>query len=112
MTPLGRTLANHRLRDYGIPVVSVATAVATGVLSLRVGAAPLAAAPVGLAIAISAWYGGFGPGLFALALAALGTDLFLVEPGTVLQFASVSQALAFAVFIAGWLVSCICAERG
>src|SRR5262245_24523274 len=111
MAPLGRNLTNHRFRDYSIPVLSVATAVAAGVLSLRVGAAPLAAAPVGLAIAISAWYGGFGPGLFALALAALGTDLFLLEPGSVLTFASVSQALAFAVFIAGWLVFCIFAER-
>src|SRR5262245_47433591 len=111
MAPLGRNLTNHRFRDYSIPVLSVATAVAAGVLSLRVGAAPLAAAPVGLAIAISAWYGGFGPGLFALALAALGTDVFLLEPGSVLHFASVSQAIAFAVFIAGWLVFCIFAER-
>jgi K+-sensing histidine kinase KdpD len=111
MTSFGRPLTKHRLGDYAIPLLAVGIAVVAGVFTLRAGAAPLAAAPLGLAIAISAWYGGFGPGLFALALAAAGADLFLVQPGSVMRFASVAEAVAFAVFLAGWLVFCILAER-
>jgi K+-sensing histidine kinase KdpD len=42
---------------------------------------------------------------------AVGTDVFLIEPWTVMRFASVAEAMAFAVFLAGWLVFCILAER-
>src|SRR6185503_451036 len=111
MTSFGRTLANHRLRDYGVPLLAVGIAVVAGAFTLRAGAAPLAAAPLGLAVAVSAWYGGFGPGLFALALAAAGADVFLIEPGSVMQFASAAEGVAFAFFVAGWLVFCILAER-
>src|SRR5262245_53779656 len=104
MMSLGRRSALQRVADYGLTIPAVAMALLAGVLTLRAGAAPLAAAPLALVVALSAWYGGFGPGLFALAQAAFGVDLFLVEPGTVLRFAGPAQAAAYAVFVGGWAI--------
>ena len=111
MTLPGRDPSTQRLADYGLTIPAVAIALLAGVLTLRAGAAPLSVAPLALVVALSAWYGGFGPGLFALAQAAAGIDVFLLEPGSVLRFSGPAQAAAFAVFIAGWLVFCIVAER-
>src|SRR5262245_23625490 len=100
-----------RLADYGLTIPAVAVALLAGVLTLRSGAAPLSVAPLALVVALSAWYGGFGPGLFALVQAAVSIDFFLVEPGSVLRFSSSAQAAAYVVFVAGWVIFCLLAER-
>ena len=66
------------LSRYGCAVASVAAAlVGTHVLGeQRAGVSPLFFG----AVAISAWYGGLGPGLLATLLSGLATAFFLFEP--------------------------------
>ena len=59
---------------------------------------------------MTAWYGGLGPGLFALLQAAVAVDFFFVGPGTLFRFASAGEAAAFFSFVAGWLVVCLSAD--
>jgi len=111
MMSLGQRSTIQHVAEYALTIPAVAAALLVGVVTHRVGAEPLSVAPLGLAVAFGAWYGGFGPGLFALAQAAIGVDYFLVEPGSVLRFTSAPEAAAFCVFIGGWAVFCILAER-
>lgn len=59
------------------------------------------------AVAVSAWYGGFGPGSLAVLLAALSTDYFLLGSGTFAGFDNRGEAAALTVFVAGWLGVCL-----
>lgn len=62
---------------YGLAVVSVAVALAiTKMLDQYTDITPLFYA----AIVVSAWFGGMGPGLLAVALATLSIDYFFVLP--------------------------------
>lgn len=54
-------------------------------------------------IAIAALFGGFGPGLLAIALSALDAAFFLVEPAGRLAIAARADRVSMAVFIAGSL---------
>ena len=70
---------HHPLKGYGISVAGVgAAAVLTHFLRGLgdVGIAPQFFA----AILLSAWYGGLGPGLLAIALSAVATGYFLLPP--------------------------------
>lgn len=69
---------HHWALRYGCAAASVAAALAvTHALGERTaGISPLFFA----AVALSAWYGGIGPGLLATALAGLSTAFFLFEP--------------------------------
>src|SRR6266508_3445977 len=101
----------RRLGAYGSTVPAVGLGLWAGLLMARAGATPFSLTPLSLAVAVSAWYGGFGPGLFALVQATLAIDFFLIEPGSWLRFASPAQAAAFAAFVAGWVIFCILADR-
>jgi signal transduction histidine kinase len=71
---------HHPLLGYGIAIAGVgAAAVLTRFLRGLgdVGIAPQFFA----AVLLSAWYGGLGPGLLAIALSALATGYFLLPPG-------------------------------
>jgi len=94
---------------YGLTVPAVGLGLWVAVLLAGTDARPLAATPLALAIAVSAWYGGLGPGLFALGQAALGIDFFLIEPGTLLHTAGPAQAIALIAFVLGWLGFCFLA---
>src|SRR6185295_19916149 len=62
---------------YGLAVISVAVALLiTKSLEQYTDHTPLFYA----AIVVSAWFGGMGPGLVAVALAAIAIDYFLVPP--------------------------------
>jgi signal transduction histidine kinase/ActR/RegA family two-component response regulator len=64
-----------------------------------------------MSIAVSAWYGGVGPGMLALLLSAIAIDYIVIEPGTFLRFSSRGQAALFACYIAGWLGFCLLTEQ-
>lgn len=64
-----------------------------------------------LSIALTAWYGGVGPGILALALSASAIDYLVIEPGSFLHFTSVGQVALFGCYIAGWLGFCTVTER-
>src|SRR4051794_26450568 len=50
------------------------------------------------AVAFSAWFGGFGPALLALALSCLAVDLFSLPPRDPLAAAGVSHRIGLALF--------------
>ena len=60
-----------------------------------------------LSIALSAWYGGLGPGVLALLLAIAAGDYFFLGPGAFLRFDSSSQVYALTVFGVGWFAVCL-----
>lgn len=67
----------HIVWRYSLAVISVATALLiTRTLEQYTDITPLFYA----AIIVSAWFGGMGPGLLAVALSTIGIDYFLVEP--------------------------------
>lgn len=90
------------LGAYGVTVPAVALGLWAALAIARTDARVLAAAPLALAVALSAAYGGVGPGLFALFQASLGIDYFLIEPGRLFHDLSAAQGAALIVFIAGW----------
>src|SRR5688572_16765805 len=101
----------RRVGAYSLCSAGVASAgwMATGFAGG--GASALALTPLALAVALSAWYGGVGPGLWAALSSAFLLDYFIVEPGSLLRFASALQAAAFAMYVLGWTVFSVLAER-
>ena len=105
MTSLTRSSA-RRLGAYGLTMPAVGLALWAALLIAGTDARPLAVTPLALAVALSAWYGGLGPGLFALAQAAFAIELLLAGPGTRFRSISGAQAAALAGFVGGWLAFC------
>ena len=69
--------AGRTVWRYGLAVITVVTALAiTSALEQYTDITPLFYA----AIIVSAWFGGMGPGLLAVALSTVGIDYFFVEP--------------------------------
>src|SRR5258708_21395657 len=100
-----RSMSNaRRLGAYGLTVPAVGLGVWAGVVISRGGAVPLAATPLALAVAFSAGYGGFGPGLFPLVQTVLAIDFFLIDPGALLPLPIGVPAAALAGFTIGWTV--------
>src|SRR4026207_1399320 len=67
----------RRMWRYGLAVISVAAALVLTIwLEQYTDITPLFYA----AIVVSAWFGGMGPGLIAVVLAALSIDYYLVAP--------------------------------
>jgi PAS domain S-box-containing protein len=50
------------------------------------------------AVAIAAWFGGFGPGLFAIVLSLLAANWFFIAPTPTLTIRSIYDVLALAAF--------------
>ncbi len=90
---------------YGVAVVlSVAALLAT--VSFREMLSPSLFIPSFLALSISAWLGGLGPGLLATALAVLGVDYFVLAPVGTLRLSSAGDIIPLAAFAAvGTLIS-------
>jgi len=64
-----------------------------------------------VSIAVSAWFGGAGPGVLALILSALAIDYLVFEPGTFFHFSDIGQVMLFVCYILGWLGFCLLTER-
>ena len=93
------SLRRHWLARYGFALLTVAAA-----LLLREGLTRLAGGGLPTyitlypAVMISALFGGIGPGLFATAAAALGTDYFILPPMGSLTVAALPDAVGLAFF--------------
>jgi PAS domain S-box-containing protein len=88
---------------YGVAVVSVALAL---FFTLSLHKPPLFIP----AILLSAWYGGMGPGLLAVALSVLGTTVYLLAmrlPPRPITLEDVAYLLIFALtaFLVAWVVA-------
>src|SRR6185369_11008206 len=64
-----------------------------------------------VSIAVSAWFGGAGPGVLALILSAAAIDYLVYEPGTFFHFANLGEVLLFVFYVFGWLGFCLLTER-
>ena len=107
MVSLTRNSRAGRFGAYGLTLPAVGLGLWAALLIAGTDARPLAATPLALAVALSAWYGGMGPGLFALAQAALAVEVLLIGPGPIVRAISGAQAAALAVFVGGWLAFCV-----
>jgi signal transduction histidine kinase len=102
----------RRSAPYGVPVLAVAVASWLELLIVGSEASQLSLVPLTLAIVLSVWHGGLGPGLLALVLSALAADLLVVEPGSMLRFGSAPAIVVYAAFLAGGLIVCLAGARG
>ena len=99
-----------RLARYGLACVVVAAAL---VLELAIAQATgsrylfLAFSP---AVALAAWFGGFGPGALAVLLVVVATDYFLLGPRQFLHFDRGADIVAVSAFAGCWLVVSLLAE--
>jgi signal transduction histidine kinase len=97
-----------QFRAYVLSVPAVGVGVWAGLLAAPAGARPLWLTPLELVIALTAMFGGLGPGLFALLQAALAVVYIFIETGTVSQYSNHGgEAAVFAAFVGGWLVFCL-----
>lgn len=101
-------MARSALACYGVAVLSVAAALALAAALVRSGQG---AGQVFLAaVMVSAWYGGFGPGLLAVGLAASALD-WLLPPAYALD-TSQANVLRLGVFLlVALLISSLTAVR-
>jgi signal transduction histidine kinase len=103
--------SSRRIGAYAVTAPVVGLGLCLGLLYVRADAPQFSITPLALAVALCAWHGGLGPGLFALVQATLAIDFFFIAPGTFLRFATGGQAAAFFAFIIGWLTFCVLADR-
>src|SRR6266540_1018653 len=92
-----------RLGAYSLTLPAVALGLWAAVLMAGTDAHLLAGTPLALAVALSAWYGGMGPGLFALVQATVALLFLFTGTGPLLRPISGAQAAALAAFIGGWI---------
>jgi K+-sensing histidine kinase KdpD len=100
-------MASPRLAHLGLTVLAVTVASWLELLLSGSSAAQLSLIPLSLAVALSVWLGGLVTGLLALVLSVLSMDYFVVEPGSLFQFHDAGAALAYAGFLAAWLLFCV-----
>ena len=108
---LSKFVGDSRPFAYAFGVCAVAIALCAELLLSTLTGFPPSTTLFALSIALTAWYGGVGPGAFALALSAPAIDYVVVEPGTFLHFTSAGQLVLFLCYIAGWLGFCLLTER-
>lgn len=92
-------LSLHPALRYGIAIASitVGAGINLGIQMLHMRD-PLASILL-LAITVSTWYGGQGPGILSVAISTLLLDVFLPEPGRGLHRIGVYDVLYFCVFL-------------
>jgi len=94
------TLSSHALVSrYGLAVVSVAAAIGASLLAHRLALQNLEFPLLLMTVAVVVWYAGTGPGLLAVALAAIGYDYYFAEPRYSLYIEPEHRPV-FVVFIA------------
>jgi diguanylate cyclase (GGDEF)-like protein len=97
------------LRWYGV-AVGLSTLAFILMLLLRPQMEPSIFVLSLAAVAVSAMYGGLGPGLVATLLSSLAANYFFLEPRYVL-FSNMEEALRFGIFLATGLIISGLAER-
>jgi signal transduction histidine kinase/CheY-like chemotaxis protein len=102
--------ASLGLLPYGLAPIAV-TAALWLELAVRNWAPLLALTPLSISLAVVAWYGGVGAGAFALLLAAVGLDFFLLEPHTLLTFGDRGTAVSSAVYLGAWMLFALLVEH-
>lgn len=103
-------MGRRRLAHFGATALAVASAAWLEFEIVQFDISYLSLVPFSLAIALSVWLGGLVTGLLALVLAALSLDLFIIDPGSLLRFSDQGSAVAYAGFIAAWLLFCVVAD--
>lgn len=107
-----RTLIGEaRPFSYAAAVCAVALALCFELLLARVTNSAPSTTWFAVSIAVSAWFGGAGPGVLALILSAAAIDYLVFEPGTLFHFSSVGQVALFFCYVLGWLGFCLLTER-
>ncbi len=108
---LRKLVGEARPFSYAAAVCVVALALCLELLVSKLPGASPSTTLFAVSIAVSAWYGGAGPGVLALILSAAAIDYLVVVPGTFLHFTSIGEAALFACYIAAWLGFCLLTER-
>ena len=107
-----RTLIGEaRPFSYAAAVCAVALAMCLELFLSRVTNSPPSTTWFAVSVAVSAWFGGAGPGVLALILSAAAIDYLVFEPGTLLHFANIGQVVLFLCYVLGWLGFCLLTER-
>lgn len=98
------------LLRYGLAVLSAGLALLlTRLLGHSMDASP---APLFFAaVIITAWYGGMGPGLFAIALSTFAIDYFLITPDEAFAITLVDVPRVAAFVLSAFLISSLTAAR-
>ena len=96
---------------FALAIVLPAAAVWAELLLSRIGGTGFLFLVSGVAVAVTAWYGGLWPGVVATAVAAIGVDYAFFAPGVLLQLGGVVQASALAAYVAGWVAVCALLHR-
>jgi len=106
-----KLIGEARPFSYAAAVCAVALAMCVELfLSKLTGSVP-STTLFAVSIAVSAWFGGAGPGVLALILSAASIDYLVYEPGTFFHFANLGQVLLFVCYVLGWLGFCLLTER-
>jgi K+-sensing histidine kinase KdpD len=104
---LRKLVGEARPFSYAAAVCAVALALCLELLLSKLPGASPSTTLFAVSIAVSAWYGGAGPGVLALILSAAAIDYLVVVPGTFLHFTTIGEAVLFACYIAAWLGFCL-----
>ncbi len=111
LVDLRKLVGEARPFSYAAAVCLVALALCFELfLSKLTGALP-STTLFAVSIAMSAWYGGAGPGVLALILSAAAIDYLVIVPGTFLHFTNIGEPVLFACYVLGWFGFCLLTER-
>ena len=107
-----KSIFRHWTVRYGLAVLSVFLALFLKILLATLVQLETPFLLFFAAVLITAWRGGFGPGIFATILAVLLGDYFFIEPGGLLFDNTLSQNLRLLLFfLEGGVASFLCASR-
>jgi len=97
--------------SYAAAVCAVALALCLELFLSRVTGLGPSTTLFAVSVAVSAWYGGAGPGVLSLILSSAAIDYLVYEPGTFLRFSGIGEAVMFVCYILAWLGFCLLTER-
>jgi signal transduction histidine kinase/ActR/RegA family two-component response regulator len=110
-TELRKLIGDAGPFSYAFAVCAVAVALCVELFLSKLTSSSPSMTLFALSIAISAWYGGVGPGVLALLSSAVAIDYVALEPGTLLSVSNRGQAALFACYFLGWFGFCVLIEK-
>src|SRR5262245_13539323 len=108
---LRKLVGEARPFSYAAAVCLVALALCLELFLSRLTGGTPSTTFFAVSIAVSAWYGGAGPGVLALILSAAAIDYLVIVPGSFFHFTNLGEPLLFGCYIVGWLGFCLLTER-